>query len=231
MYFSRIKMSHKARNDKQFWEQTKDEYSLCWLFKQLFMKKENSETRFIFRQEFGSCYPSFVSVSESIPGDESENWHIFSEVYNPSPECGDIYNFSLRLCPVIMQRESHFLIRYDFVQDALCRRKKNLFSKIEFCDSSDVIKDAVAEWLMKNSDRCGFLPLEGSLRADGFMQHKSCISDGIRIPAYNTVEISGLLKVNNTEKLRKTLFDGIGEYRSLGCGMIFVKDLTPQVLV
>ncbi|MDD4126811.1 MAG: type I-E CRISPR-associated protein Cas6/Cse3/CasE [Methanomicrobium sp.] len=227
MYFSRIKLSHTAKEDMEFWSRTKNQISLYILFSKLFFGENRSENRsensFIFRQEFGSCYPSFFSVSEYLPEDDSGNWKISSDEYNPLVKCGEEFNFSLRFCPLIMKRESGILLRYDCISDALENMRKSIIPASEMTEKSEIIKMAALNWILAKSDSNGFIPDKNKFIADGFTEHKFEISSGKTL-FYNTIETSGKLKVTDKEKFEKALFKGIGDYRDLGCGMILIKD-------
>lgn len=224
MYFSIIKMSHTAREDREFWSRAKDEYSLNLLFRELFSNKSKNESNFVFRQEFGACYPSFFAISENIPEDNTGKWKIISEDYDPLFEAGDKFNFSLRFSPTIIKRKSGLLLRYDCISDALEKRNSDIFTDRKKLKRSDIIKKTAFKWLTLKGSENGFSIDPEYFKADGYTGHKLTNSSGKKI-IFNSVECTGKLKVTDYLKFKKALFSGIGDFREFGTGMILIKDL------
>ncbi|MBK6585350.1 MAG: type I-E CRISPR-associated protein Cas6/Cse3/CasE [Gammaproteobacteria bacterium] len=89
----------------------------------------------------------------------------------------------------------------------------------------ELAAEACTQWLCGSGDdgssragRGGFRVVDHSLGVDCYQQHRS--RNHIR---FSTVDLSGLLVVEDPATFERTLREGIGHGRAFGCGLVLVK--------
>ena len=89
-------------------------------------------------------------------------------------------------------------------------------------EESQLIQDVGIDWLHSRCANWGFSIRDG-VRVDGYRQHRMYKNGRPQPIRFSTLEYSGLLRVDEPDRLRRTLFEGIGKARGLGCGLLLVK--------
>jgi CRISPR system Cascade subunit CasE len=81
-------------------------------------------------------------------------------------------------------------------------------------------RDEISSWFLKKSpDSWGFLPLKSNLeieKVEGISFH----GKNNNLVTINQVTFSGILKVEDLEKFRKSFFSGLGRGKAFGCGLL-----------
>jgi CRISPR system Cascade subunit CasE len=183
--------------------------------------------RFVFRRHDVDGVPRFYVVSAAEPCAPTPHWSVHTKPYAPRLEAGDVLSFELRANPVVTTRSADGRARR---HDVVMQEKKRLLAErglprwAEWTTADrpalpDLVRRACSAWLLARSDRLGVEFDADALRAEAYMQHRGK-NDELR---FSTVDLSGRLRVVNSEALGSALRDGIGHGKAFGCGLMMLR--------
>lgn len=216
-YFSRITLRDHAFDTSSFWKVFRDPYSLHQSVWGLFSDGPDRTRDFLYHLADTHRPPVIYAVSARSPLATDACWQVSVKEYQPRLLPGMRLEFSLRANPVVTRAGK----RHDVVMDAKrTQREIPNNNRIPYTEAESV-QDACGRWLVKRAEPSGFRPLV--VRADGYHQqffskHKQ--QEPVR---FSTVDFTGILEVLDPDRLRKTLYEGIGHAKGLGCGLMLIR--------
>lgn len=231
MYFSVIEPQEGAEREAAHARLSGPYAEHQWLWR-FFPAPAGTSRDFLFRRmEMGSGSRFYV-LSGREPTRLDESWAISTREYAPLLHAGQRLSFEIRVNPVVtVQRDGK--ARRD---DVVMHRKKQLLQERGLSQwkdwqgadrpaEYDLVTDACRDWLCgeprqpSRAHRAGFQLMDGSLRADGYQQHRAD-GKGVR---FSTVDLSGELEVLDPQALGAALRQGIGHGKAFGCGLLLVR--------
>jgi CRISPR system Cascade subunit CasE len=199
-----------------------EEHKFIW---ELFPRNTEIKRDFLYRRVDERLGPLFYVLSRRKPTNQPEGWVIDTKKFEPIIKAGDMFQFSLRVNPVVTRKPEGNLSkkrkRDDIYMDALAKYKDS--PDIPRPSNTQILSESVYEWLDKRSEACGFSLLKASVLVEGYQRaelQKSTKKDSIQ---FGVVDLSGRLTVTNAELFYKTLNQGIGKARAFGCGLLLIK--------
>ncbi|MCU7928267.1 MAG: type I-E CRISPR-associated protein Cas6/Cse3/CasE [Candidatus Thiodiazotropha sp. (ex Dulcina madagascariensis)] len=223
MYFSRIQLRRSGAGAARLLQaMDADDYRHHQFVWQLFDGAEKRD--FIYRREDNDNWPSYFVVSAREPLDREEIWSIETKPYAPKLRNGMRLAFSLRANPVVTRKdEAGKRKRHDVVMD----HKKTIGFKAMRANERpalpQIMREAGLAWLSDRAEKNGFSFGPDLVQVDGYSQHLSVKRGGAKPIRFSTLDISGLLTVIESGLFQKTLFNGIGPAKGLGCGLLMVR--------
>lgn len=225
----------------------KDAYAAHKLVWRAFPSKPGTMRDFLFRREseneqlgrlgMRSSTPVFYVVSKRPPVAVDPMLIVEPKPYEPRLKAGQRFVFDLRANPVVsrMKEEDRNANRadgrkrrttkHDILMDAKHRAKRSgvdnpgeLERLIEKMRSQ-----AVLEWFQRQCDRYGCALIDQNMfEVNGYRQHALARRDGNPI-RFSSVDITGVVEIDNPVTFRTALFDGVGRSKSFGCGLLLVR--------
>lgn len=190
----------------------------------MFDENPDRDRDFLYRQDDMKGSPVFYIVSEKKPDESKGSWDLECKNYEPQLHSEQALSFVLRVNPIVSKRdENGNQHRHDIVMDAKCHLKGGSVSREEYPLISEIVQEKGVEWLMKRAENCGFTLQDEQVRADGYITHKFYKPKGKHQISISTIDLTGLLTVNEPDVFKETLFCGIGPAKSFGCGLMLVK--------
>ncbi|MEW8508853.1 MAG: type I-E CRISPR-associated protein Cas6/Cse3/CasE [Candidatus Thiodiazotropha sp.] len=225
MFFSRIELRRSGSEVAQLLKaMSADDYRHHQFVWQLF--KGVKERDFLYRREDQGNWPRFYTVSKREPHDSERLWSIETKPFAPKLVEGMPLAFSLRVNPVVKRRDdTGKQRRHDVVMDL---KRKSGFRKLSLHQRDPMpklMRDAGLEWLASRSEQYGFTFKNDLVTVDGYEQHRSVKRDGEKPIRFSTLDFGGMLTVANISTFERTLFNGIGPSKGMGCGMLMVRRL------
>lgn len=216
MYFSRIELRHDAHAVNRAGRALGgDGYRLHQALWRLF-QGENRD--FLYRRVESEHWPCFYIVSAHPPQDREELWSIQVKDYDPRLVAGQRLAFSLCANPVVTKTGSTGKpVRHDVVMDTKTTSRQTG----EAIAQAELIQEAGYSWLSRRAGKNGF-QLE-ALRVGGYRQHRLLKARGRNPIRFSTLDFDGVMTVMEPDRLRRTLFDGIGPAKAFGCGLLLVR--------
>ena len=226
MYFSRIAFDATSLDAGQVTRLlNQDNYQDHQLVWRLFRGRSDGERDFLFRRDQVNEWPCFYVVSATAPNAD-DTWQVESKIYEPRAYSGQRLTFSVRMNPVVSRWEGEGELRRQVRHDVVMDAKKSMgYGKMplsERPEENQLIQDVGIDWLHSRCANWGFSIRDG-VRVDGYRQHRMYKNGRPQPIRFSTLEYSGLLRVDEPDRLRRTLFEGIGKARGLGCGLLLVK--------
>ena len=221
MYFSMIRLRRDI-SPRDMAAMTKgDGYQVHKLVWNLFADHPARQRDFIYRHDSVNGWPTFYTVSRREPQDGSGMWEVTPKEYCPKLLAGQRLAFTLCVNPIRSKRDANGRQnRHDVVMEA----KRELGAQGNEVDLPAIVQEHGGRWLMERANSHGFsIPTEG-LRVDGYRQHKLFKGKNNQSIIFSTVEMNGVLTVNEPEVfIEKCLYRGIGPAKGFGCGLMLVK--------
>ncbi|MGV7208445.1 type I-E CRISPR-associated protein Cas6/Cse3/CasE [Oxalobacteraceae bacterium A2-2] len=199
-----------------------------WLWK-FFADDPDQPRDFIYRKHEAEQLPRYYVVSSRPLRDISDAWGVQSREYDPRLSVGQQLQFQLCANPVVtVPQDKGRGKRHDVVT----HRKKQLLSERGYPPESkwkdwprhedrpllsEIVQSSCADWLRHRSEQHGFAVQ--TVSADSYRKSKVG-KDDIQI---STVNLSGVLTVNDPDAFRATLFSGLGHAKAFGCGLLLVR--------
>lgn len=223
MYFSRIELNRSGAGVARLLKMmSADDYRHHQFVWQLFKGVEARD--FLYRREDAGNWPRYYVVSSREPVDTDGLWTIETKPYAPRVAEGTPLAFSLRVNPVVTRKDGNGRqSRHDVVMDH--KRKidfKNL-SRSERPSLPQIMREAGLEWLRSRAARHGFSFDEGLMMVDAYEQHQSLKKEGGKPISFSTLDFGGVLTVTDSAVFFRTLFNGIGPAKGMGCGLLMVR--------
>ena len=179
---------------------------------------------FLYRHE-AQKFPCFYVVSTRTPFDSSGLWKIETKPYEPQIGEGDVFQFAVRVNPVVTRRgEDGRQNRHDVIMDAKTALRARLPDRAAWPETDTIVRDAAVAWLGRRAEESyGFTFEENRLGVDGYQTHvirKGRQPEPVR---FSSVDLAGTLSVRDMGLFRSALFDGIGHAKGFGCGLLMIR--------
>jgi len=223
-YFSRITLDasdyHANRMMRTISENSYREHQALW---KLFPNSPDANRDFIYRVEQRDLRRVYYMVSQREPAHE-QSWMVESKPYKPSISKGQMLAFSLRINPVVTRKdESGRHQRHDVVMDAKQQSGYQKLPTDERPPMSKLIQEAGAKWLRDRCEKHGFTFSDDSITIESYDQHQSYKQGNRRPIRYSTMDMAGVLRVEDVECFYEVLKNGIGPAKAFGCGLMLVR--------
>lgn len=214
MYFSRVTLRPEGADPKRIAQVARaDAYGTHQYLWKLFPEIENRD--FLFRRDDEAPWPRFFLVSSQPPRDDTGLWRVETKPYEPALSPGQQLAFQLRANPVRSRKdESGKSKRHDVVMDA---RKHSDPPR----PMPELIQTEGLAWLAARAEKSGFRVDPGEVRVEGYRQHR--IRKAKRQIGFSTLDFTGLLTVEDPQRLLVVLYRGIGPAKAFGCGLMLVR--------
>ncbi len=224
MYMCRIIMKPDASENKNFWRNLKDTYETHRTMWSLFADGSKEKRDFLYRHEKSADFPTFYTVSKSIPVDTSGVWIIASKPYNPTISVGQKLSFSLCANPICSKRDdNNKQHRHDIVMNEKNRLKNEGIPREKWPAIELIIQKAGFGWLARKGEQYGFTLKEDEIRVDGYSQEKFYKTKGKNSVNISTMDFTGLFSVTDPKLFKDALYHGIGPAKGFGCGLLLVR--------
>lgn len=226
MYFSRIEPNLSQMNASQVSNLVNSNaYSLHQVVWQLFAARNIVERDFIFRHEDKQGVPLFYSVSRREPVDPQGCWIVKTKNYCPQIRRDALLEFMLRANPVVTRRvgEEKRHTRHDVVMDKKSQLRTQGVLRNEWPDSAELVHQEGLKWLNSRAEAYGFVCDDTATKAYGYRLNKLMKRKTTSAIQFSTIDFKGVLSVTDPEIFQKTLYEGLGAAKALGCGMLMVR--------
>jgi CRISPR system Cascade subunit CasE len=198
-----------------------DGYQVHKLVWNLFADHPDRQRDFIYRYEPVNGWPTFYTVSRREPQDGSGMWEMTPKEYFPKLLAGQRLAFTLCVNPIRSKRDANGRQnRHDVIMEA----KRELRAQGNDIDLPAIVQGHGGRWLLERAETHGFSVSPEGIRVDGYRQHKLFKGKNNQSITFSTVEMNGVLTVNEPEVfIEKCLYNGIGPAKGFGCGLMLVK--------
>jgi CRISPR system Cascade subunit CasE len=148
-------------------------------------------------------------------------WEVTPKEYHPKLLAGHRLAFTLCVNPIRSKRDvdgrQH---RHDVIMEA----KRELKGRGKSINLPAIVQEHGGRWLLERAASHGFSVSPEGIRVDGYRQHQLFKGRRNQPITFSTVEINGVLTVNEPEVfIEKGLYNGIGPAKGFGCGLMLVK--------
>jgi len=223
-YFSRITLDasdyHANRIMRTISESSYKEHQALW---KLFPSVPDADRDFIYRVEQRDLRRIYYMVSQRKPENE-HGWVVESKPYAPVIRQGQMLEFNLRINPVVTRKdESGRRHRHDVVMDAKHQSGYQKLSVIQRPPMSKLIQESGVKWLSCRAEKHGFALSDNSITIESYDQHQSYKQGYKRPIRYSTMDITGVLRVEDVNCFCALLENGIGPAKAFGCGLMLVR--------
>jgi CRISPR system Cascade subunit CasE len=229
MYLSRFRLGPKAAHaptTRRLIEAITDSHRLVWSF---FEDAPDRKRDFLYRQEGTGAKVSFFTLSERLPHDPLKLWHIESKVFEPNLERGGRLQFSVRVNPTFRraapgegQRKRH-----DVVMDAKRRLREQGIKPADRPREAELVQQSGVSWLAARAARHGFSfrndEEHQDVRGDAYQRLRLHRGGGERDLRLSTVDLTGLLTVEDPDAFMQCLTTGLGPAKGFGCGLLLIR--------
>lgn len=224
MYFSRVRLApYNALNNQSLPPMATpyEEHQLLW---QLFDRDPGAKRDFLFRRDQDSALPSFYLLSERKPGNADGRWQIETKDYHPRLCAGQRLAFSLRANPVVTRKDAQGKAhRHDLVMDLKTRSGWKKQTASQRPALAELMQQAGEQWLVDRLAKAG--ARLDSLRVEAYQQHQHRKRDKGKPIRFSTLDLTGLLTVDDPDRFGWALYHGIGPAKAFGCGLLLVKSV------
>ncbi len=223
MYFSRIRL--RTDTDTGVLARqlcTNDSYKEHQMLWRLFSDDPDADRDFLFRRDDSNGWPQFYVASQRLPEGKNGIWQIDQREYQPKLKNGQKLAFSLRANPVITRKDaSGKRKRHDLVMDLKRQSDWKLTSSGDRQSLFELTQLAGETWLSSRLERNGG-KLE-TLSTEGYKQHRTSKIGQSKPIRYSTLDLTGVLTVNEPDAFTQILYKGLGPAKAFGCGLLLVR--------
>lgn len=230
MYFSRATLDGERISAAQLGRiMHGDQYAGHQLLWRLFSTGAGSDRNqyrpFIFRQVEDAKMPTFYLVSDKMPEDRDNRWNLEIKPYDPVLDAGSRLRFDVRVNPVkrVKQPDGRHK-RHDVVMHA----KQQQPDDGSAIDTRELEHQAGQHWLQSRAPRLGIRVDENHFSVTGYRQHSIHKNGRKAAIRFSTLDLHGLLEVEDPRLFQQSLFQGIGPSKSFGCGLLLVRPAQVQ---
>ncbi|MES9861951.1 MAG: type I-E CRISPR-associated protein Cas6/Cse3/CasE [Candidatus Thiodiazotropha sp. LLP2] len=198
------------------------EHQQLW---KLFESASDVKRDFLFRRErYSGTSFRFYILSERKPYSDNRLWHIETKEFRPVIHTGQQLAFVLRVNPVVTRRdENGKQQRHDVVMDLKHQQQYKELSESDRPAMTQLIQEAGVRWLEARAERYGFSFNKRGVSIEGYTQHISRKRKQKTPIRYSTLDVSGLLTVEDVGLFQQSLQKGIGAAKAFGCGLMLVR--------
>jgi CRISPR system Cascade subunit CasE len=245
LLLSRVRLLRGAANSPDFWSEVgrqRDVHRLVWSF---LPAPEGAARDFLFRQDGEGDRLSFYVLSRRPLEAPRSIWSVEESRFTPALWKDQVLEFALRANAVrrslevpatsegALRRAERRTARVqrpssDAKHDIVMLQKRRLPRQGAGAtfDEATVVQEEGSKWLAGKAQGAGFELVDGSVRADGYRQHRVARGKG-RDMTFSTIELSGWLKVVEPQLMIEKLWSGsqpgLGSARGFGCGLVLVR--------
>ncbi|NBV82667.1 type I-E CRISPR-associated protein Cas6/Cse3/CasE [bacterium] len=211
------------------------QHQLLWKLFPNIAKSINSPGPFLFRRlesdvRYGHGI-EYITVSKEAPMANGPQWELVTKPFNPKIEVGSYLDFQVQVNPIIARklegktRSSKHDVVMNRMHEHKCQWKIENSGKKDShyvgLPMNDIIREEGMKWLVARSLAKGFDVVPNNTVVGGYSQHiLTREKDTIRL---STLDFHGQLIVKDPELFCKTLYEGLGPAKGLGCGLMLVK--------
>ena len=194
------------------------DHHLMWY---LFAEEDGTRERdFLWRRTGGGAY---LILSARPPQDALDLFRIDEpKPFELDLPVGAKLRFMLRACPVVQRRKpgaDRKTVKHDVVMDALRAHASGERS----AQREAIVQREGAAWLDRQAEGRGFAVDRSEVTAEGYRQMR--VARGRRrVPMrFSSLDLSGILTVQDSGLLLKAITRGFGAARAFGCGLMLVR--------
>ena len=223
MFFTLIRLGRNTSPRDVALLSKKDGYQAHRLVWGLFADRPDRRRDFLYRHETVNGRPTFYTVSEREPRDDTGLWDICSKPYTPKLVVGQQLAFILRVNPIRSKRDKQGRQhRHDVIMDGKTHLKQQNGTTKNSCIQEILQREGLA-WLGSRAEKYGFSFAQKNLRVEGYQQHSFYGKEG-KI-SLSTLDFNGILSVADMEMFIAALYHGVGPAKGFGCGLMMVRKL------
>jgi CRISPR system Cascade subunit CasE len=222
MYLHKISIDRKTLSRNR--EIYSDVYSLHKKIWALVSRDKNQKRNFLYRVEY-DAYQNIKHIYLLAPHQISSQNNIkiaVSPKYQPQLETGEPLYFKLRANPIIKRKENGKAKEYGIIMDAKHQFKKKGQDYQEQFSLDELIHDVGMKWLIRKGEQHGFSVKQFEVRIDNDREYP-IKPRGKQAFTLRTLDFEGKLKIVDSDRLKKALFEGIGSAKAFGCGLFLVR--------
>lgn len=235
MFFSRVRIETGAMVQARLLKECQgDLYAIHQLLWKLFPDDSGGRRPFLFRQEIEKeqltientrrGLPLFYVVSQRAPVPVNGLLNVDIKEYCPKIKAGTRLSFDVRVNPVIARKTDgkENSVKHDVSMDAKHQAKaRGITDSLEI---ASLMQNAVSEWFLEKGNVFGFQPENSDMvEITSYRQH--LLRKGSNRIRFSSVDLTGVLRVVDSNLFEKALFNGIGSAKAFGCGLLLVKPL------
>lgn len=222
MYLHKVSIDREALSrDRKIYA---DVYSLHQKIWALVSWNRNQKRDFLYRVEYDT-YQKIKHIYLLAPNQISSQNNIriaVSPKYQPQLEAGEFLYFKLRANPIIKRKENGKAKEYGIIMDAKHQFNKNGQNYQKQFSLDELIHDVGIKWLVRKGEQHGFSVKQFEVIIDNDCEYP-VKPPGKQAFTLRTLDFEGRLKIVDTDRLKKALFEGIGSAKAFGCGLMLVR--------
>ena len=194
------------------------DHHLMWY---LFAEEDGTRERdFLWRRTGGGAY---LILSARPPQDALDLFRIDEpKPFELDLPAGAKLRFMLRACPVVQRRKpgaDRKSVKHDVIMDAL----RELANGERSAQRQAIVQREGTAWLARQAEGRGFAVDPTEVSAEGYRQMRVARGRG-RVPMrFSSLDLSGILTVQDSGILLKAITRGFGAARAFGCGLMLVR--------
>jgi CRISPR system Cascade subunit CasE len=224
MYITKAKLRPGAARSEAYWDLAQNGYRAHRLVWSLFGDTSERDRDFVYRWDTESSLPQLYVVSERAPDDHEDLFRLHTKPYDPVLKRGQPLRFSLRANTVVKKTdEDGHQKAHDVVMNAKWEMRQE--GVWESCDltHAELVQREGRKWLAKRTDQYGFRLPGTQVQAEAHRKHSFEKPQNGRQVTFVTMDLSGLLRVDDPATFRESLFNGVGPTKAYGCGLLLVR--------
>ncbi len=225
MYLSRIILTRASletihrlrRKDHDFWE-----HRMIW---NLFDNRPEQKRDFLYRREDPPGQRPFYSLlSAREPTCNPLAADIQTRAYEPALQAGDRLAFSLRANAVITRKvDDHSKRRHriDIIDAKVDEYEAKYADRKDWPPPAVIHQEAAEQWMNRQAGQHGFRL--DALRVSNHQYHKIKKPGDSNLRQFTSLDLDGVLVVEDPAALQNALFNGLGRSKAFGCGLLLVR--------
>jgi CRISPR system Cascade subunit CasE len=224
MYITKAKLRPGAARTDDYWDLTSNGYRAHRLVWSLFDDDPERDRDFVYRWDTNGTLPQLYVVSERKPADRRDLFRTRTKEYDPQLQENQPLRFSLRANTVVKKTDDEGNQKaHDVVMNAKWEMRQE--GAWEDCDltHAELVHQEGTKWIEKRTEQYGFRLPGTQIQAEAHQKHSFEKPRSGRQVTFVTMDLSGLLRVDDPETFRESLFTGVGPTKAYGCGLMLVR--------
>jgi CRISPR system Cascade subunit CasE len=189
-----------------------------WQLCEMPAPQEENAPALLFRRECYGDLPAFYVLSRRVPVDQAGLWQIESQPYAPQLAVGDHCYFKVRANPVVSRHGQY----HDVIMEAYQQAQEQQRPSETRPTLHDLACDAGVAWMTGQAESHGFALATGGLLVENYQAY-TVRRRGMAPVQISTLDFSGVFRVTDAARCTQTLYDGLGQAKGWGCGLLLVK--------
>ncbi|UHC20442.1 type I-E CRISPR-associated protein Cas6/Cse3/CasE (plasmid) [Methylobacterium currus] len=205
-------------------------HRLLW---SLFADSPDRARDFLWREDAGGRWrgATFLTLSHRPPHDVRGLFEVETKPFAPVLSVGQRLGFRLRASPSASSAPAGFDQRGKRI-DPVARALSRLSAEERATHRHAVLQEIGAEWLARQGARAGFTLCEGGesegtrslrLTVDGDSWHVLPRERGKAPVRFSSLDIEGVLRVEDPPAFVASLAEGFGRAKAFGCGLMLIR--------